>query len=139
VGDTLVAEVSNPNFNDVDVTILALNSDYGIVCLFPGQRQSNRLPRRSRFASPPIGVDKDGRFGTNQLVVLSAAAQRLAPSVDFCGLQQRGLPRSRSAGPDAPVLEMFYSFAFPRTRSAAYADWKLDGVAAQIVTVKSRP
>jgi hypothetical protein len=96
VGDRVTFEVRNPGRTPVDVTLLYIDSGYGIQALFPSKDQGldNRLAPGEIRSLQPYTVD-DSTLGQEHII---AIAVRSGPvRVDFTGLEQPTLEMTRGA------------------------------------------
>jgi hypothetical protein len=75
----------------VDVTLLYVDSGFGITALFP-DTENNRLRPGSTVRVPPVDVDA-GTTGREYVVVLAVKSEGLEPA-DFVGLAQKGIKQA---------------------------------------------
>jgi Caspase domain len=105
-GDRLEFRLRNPNRFAIDVTLLYIDSGFGIDCLFPERGEINRLgPKEMQPAR--IRVDSKTR-GLEHMVVLAVRA--VGQPVDFACLKQPTLERARQdesvrGGPQSRLLD----------------------------------
>jgi hypothetical protein len=94
-GDTIAFRMKNPCGHPIDVTLLFVDSGYGIQALFPetGTVDDNRLFPGQERTTPKVTVTAD-TVGSEQLVVIAVKAS--LERVDFSCLQQSALERTRS-------------------------------------------
>lgn len=95
-GDTIAFRVANPSAHPIDVTLLFIDSSYGIQALFPepGTVDDNRLMPGQERITPKVTVTAD-TVGAEQLVAIAVKAS--AARVDFSCLQQEAMDRTRGA------------------------------------------
>jgi hypothetical protein len=82
-GDTAEYRVRNTGKVAVDVTVLYINSRFGIVPLFP-ESEDNRVEAGKEITIPPVDVDRE-TAGLERVVVLAVRAED-RERVDFTGL-----------------------------------------------------
>lgn len=88
--DDIVVRFRNPGPDDVDVTILYIDDDYGINCLFP-VGEKNRLEKEDSHEIP-LGVKAD-KLELGHLVVIAVRGD--GEPINFAALEQPSLPRTR--------------------------------------------
>lgn len=115
-GDRLLLSLHNAGAAALDVTVLYLDADQGIVCLYPSRAgETNRLDPKGRAVvdidihAPPSGAE--------HILVIAAAVTRLGEQRNYAFLEQPALERQRGAG-----SELLDAFA-----DAAFADWRARG------------
>jgi hypothetical protein len=92
-GDRFRFAVHNPNPYPVDVTLLYVDSDYGIDPLYPRAGEDNRLEPKATLPIPaPIKVT--GGDGLEHLVIIAVKAKSLDQKVDFSSLAQDSLEKA---------------------------------------------
>jgi hypothetical protein len=91
-GDTVAFRITNPTRYPLDVTLLLINSGYGIRTLFPrpGAEQDNRLGPQQHIRTPAFQVVEP--FGPEQLVIIAMKAG--AGQADFSYLEQSSLQQA---------------------------------------------
>jgi hypothetical protein len=96
-GDVVSFRITNPNKFPVDVSLLFVDSQYGITCLFPerGAIDDNRLPPSRTIEIPRIGVS-DSTTGPEQVIAI--AVRSSLEHQDFRCLEQDSLERLRGTG-----------------------------------------
>ena len=94
-GDYLSYTIHNAGSKPVDVTILFVDSDYGITAVFPYPGESNRLEPGADFTSG--GDITEASLGLEHMMVLAVAAETTAPETQFTFLEQPALPQVASA------------------------------------------
>jgi hypothetical protein len=89
--------VSNPGKVPVDVTILFVDSGYGISAVFPqrGMIEDNRLPPGKTLRTQRFSVT-DATLGLEHAVLLAVKGEGAA--ADFSYLEQSALPTERTRG-----------------------------------------
>jgi hypothetical protein len=91
---------------EVDVTLLYVDSQFGISPIFPVNGQFNRLLANERHSLAPGKIVSD-RGGLEHFVLLAAPAQPQIPPVDFSFLEQPSLQEaSQGAGARGGLREM---------------------------------
>jgi len=128
-GDRLLLQFRNLGAQPADVTVLFLDSAYGIEAVFPRGGRANRIEACKTPTQPdscpglklPAGTVNANTVGIERILVISVEAQEAAPRADFTFLAQRALARSRSVTPGAanPLTELFRQAGFgqgPRSR-----------------------
>ena len=96
-GDLLMIRVSNSGRVPVDLTLLYIDSGYGIDCLLPGEGEKNRLEVGAVKTAKFLANSKT--FGVEQLVVIADKGREVP--VDFSALIQKTLPPARRNKPVA--------------------------------------
>lgn len=93
-GDLIAFRVENPTKNTIDVTLLFIDSSYGIFTFFPepGTLDDNRLPPGKILTTPRAEITGD-TLGLEQLVTIAVKAEK--DRVDFACLEQPSLDRVR--------------------------------------------
>ena len=102
-GDWVAFRVSNRGSAAADVTLLFIDSGYGISCLFPaaGIVGDNRLAPGKDLTTPRVQVTAD-TIGAEQLVMIAVRAGR--DPVDFSCLEQATLAKARAAHRGASAM-----------------------------------
>jgi hypothetical protein len=90
-GDTIRMTIHNPNRFAVDVTVLFIDSGYGIDVYFPNE-EINRVKGSETLVLPAIGLDASKTFGLENLVVIAVKATTKEP-VDFSFMAQPTLEK----------------------------------------------
>jgi hypothetical protein len=90
-GDRVELRVSNTGRVPIDVTVLYVDSQFGIEALFP-LAEHNRLSPGSTVRVPPVDV-KGHTSGREHVVLVAVRARELEP-VDFVSLAQPSLQRA---------------------------------------------
>jgi hypothetical protein len=121
VGQRVEARIRNSGSRPLDVTLLLLDSGFGIAALFPTEGRYNRLGKGEEAAiKMKIAGDT---LGTEHLVAFAVPTGVRSELTDFTWLAQPTLaPPLRTRGGQAPSpLEQVLAvaiFSAPRTRSA---------------------
>jgi hypothetical protein len=127
-GDQLFLRLSNPGEVPADVTLLYVDSDYEIKCLFPESGEYNRLrPGEGLTLLPPLKVEAEAP-GLEHLVVIAVRGEGTA--TDFGFLEQPALEKAATRGKfalrglNSPLGQLFRAGVYGdgRTRSLAQAD-----------------
>ena len=115
-GDSIIVKLTNENPYPIDLTVLLVDSRYGISSLFPDPLDNNRLEANQTVSLLMRVVEP---FGRDQLVVIAVKGSGTAP-MDFTYLAQPGL-RARSArASETPLEQLLNKAVFNRgsTRGA---------------------
>lgn len=93
-GDIIAFRVTNPTDFTIDVTLLFMDSGYGITAFFPepGILDDNRLPPGKTIVTPRAEITGD-TFGLEQLVTIAVKAGK--ERLDFSCLEQPTLATAR--------------------------------------------
>jgi hypothetical protein len=106
-GDVISAQVMNKGRSAVDVTILYVNSDYGIQAVYPRSIGSaNRVAAGGKI-NETLGEITDDTLGTERLIVIAVESRRNEESYDFSFLEQASLERTRGARGDDAIIGAF--------------------------------
>ncbi|MBK8906974.1 MAG: caspase family protein [Rhodospirillales bacterium] len=89
-GDVLVTRIANKGQQVVDLTVLFVDSRYGIEPWFPFDGRSNRL-RHGEHVELELGVTLS-TIGLEHFVFIAVAAEPQAPPSDLTNLAQKQLP-----------------------------------------------
>jgi len=91
-GDRVRIDLENTGRSALDVTVLYLDSKYGISVMYPHEAgASNRLEAGAK--PQPIEIEiTDSTFGTERLAVIAAEARRQGDRADYSFLAQPTLP-----------------------------------------------
>lgn len=125
-GEQLLLHLSNTGKEPADVTLLYVDSQYGIHCVFPERGEYNRLRPREGLALP-LKVEAHAP-GLEHLVVIAVKGEGTA--TDFGFLEQPALEKAPTRGKGAlrglesPLGRLFRTGVYGegRTRSLAQAD-----------------
>jgi len=150
-GDRYAVRLHNPNPFAVDVTLLYVDSGYGITAIWPDpeKNEENRLPAGKTFTTPrgvvnQPGVAKDPTLGLEHLVVIAIRAQR--EPIDFTSLEQptlvsaqRGTRGQRALG--TPLGALLSQVLYRRGPPQAFGREEIEDHALRILTweVKAAP
>lgn len=99
-GDKLQLVVRNDNLKAVDITVLAIDSLYGITLLYPlSSTEANRINSGSTLIMPGEGetpIEMDGKTGgLESIVVIAVAEQPFSTMTNLGFLAQEGVVRTR--------------------------------------------
>ena len=126
VGQQVAVRLKNGGRTDLDVTLLFLDSRFGILPVFPRDGVSNRVG----FDDPepiflPLGPLSDDSLGGEYILVLALPGLPDQPPVSFDWLAQTTLPRSRAVSAGSPLHRLLSRAAFAEgdTRGA-FSTWK---------------
>jgi hypothetical protein len=116
-GDLVAFRLHNRSRAAVDVTLLFVDSDYGIQVVFPphGTITDNRLPPGYTFTTPRSKISAGKTQGLEHVVVIAVQAEGVP--VDFSCLEQKTIHRTRGGTQgaiDSPLGRIF--------QNALYAD-----------------
>jgi hypothetical protein len=106
--DVLQFTMHNQGTKPADVTLLFLDSQYGITAMYPEAGRLNRIAPGGND-SVKIQIDAD-TVGVERMLAIVVAAEPNQPNTDFSFLQQDTLPRSR--GGATPLQQLFETAAF---------------------------
>lgn len=138
-GDKLELRINNRHTRPVDVTILLIDSQYGITPLFPQGGEDNRIPAGGEFSPTgtiDITVDTVGR---ESLMVIAVEAPPGAERADFGFLAQARLERTRGRGQGIVEMLEDIGFATERTRGARMSSQALGSTAIRLFTWNTVP
>ena len=113
VGQQVAVRLKNGGRTDLDVTLLFLDSRFGILPIFPRNGVSNRVG----FDDPepvflPLGPLSDNSLGREYILVLALPGLPDRPPVSFAWLAQTTLPRSRAVSAGSPLHRLLSQAAF---------------------------
>lgn len=105
-GDIVRYQLHNPSRTPMDVTVLYIDSRYGVTPIFPLDGENNRLQPGDRLQIPPSVVG-DETTGRENVVVLAVKGTGDRPS-DFTLLAQPSLEQARATakGLKHPLLDL---------------------------------
>jgi hypothetical protein len=135
-GEELQVTVHNPGPGPVDLTVLYLDADHGVVVLYPsGAGETNRIEAGTRrvidridIHAPPAGLER--------LLLITAPSRRQSETRDYSFLQQPALQRLRAGGAEE---DLFSDAAFATHLHRGAPAPPAPGVAAQLFTFDVRP
>lgn len=142
-GDRVLCTIRNSGRFPIDVSVLYIDSGFGISSLFPENGEINRLQPGDKL-SVPIEVTAD-TAGLEHLVVIAIKAD--GQPVDFSFLSQNTIDRARTrggpTGMDSPVGKLFQHALFAEgttrgLRRTAVSDHVMNRVTWNI-SAQSRP
>ncbi|MDW8469034.1 MAG: hypothetical protein RML56_08775 [Burkholderiales bacterium] len=138
-GDRLAVRIANRHTQPVDVTVLFMDSRYGIASLFPRAGESNRVVPNGRLVLDRFEVDAD-TVGRESLLFIVAEAEPGAASADFGFLGQARLEATRGGGAPGELRAILEAIGFApeRTRGLRVARTALDRVAIRLYTWETR-
>jgi Caspase domain len=126
-GDALRLEISNTSSSPVDLTILFVDSRYGIVSLFPTSGRTNRISAKGKITNIGGKITAD-TLGLEGMIVIASKAAPGTPVADFRFLAQKKLSRTKNlralgGATSQPALgaveELFASAAFGGKRGVS--------------------
>jgi hypothetical protein len=107
--DIVEFKIRNNGPKAADVTLLFLDSQYGITAMYPEAGRLNRIePGGDDRLKVQINADT---VGIERMLVISVAAEPNQPNSDFSFLQQQTLA-TRRGGPSSPLDALFEEAAF---------------------------
>ena len=121
-GDRLSFRMENTGRQPIDVTLLYIDSNYGIYCVYPRSGENNRLQPGDRLLVPPSVIDGT-TIGLEHLALIAVRGQ--GPSVDFSLLEQDSLEEAKSRGVTPEAMQSPLGMLM---KSALYGDGKPRGL-----------
>lgn len=112
-GDIVEFRIRNKGREASDVTLLFLDSQYGISAMYPPPGRLNRI-EAGGDDNAKIQINAD-TTGVERMLVIAVPAQPKQPSADFSFLEQASLPKSR--GGLSPLQALYAEAAFGGNRS----------------------
>ena len=120
-GDRVRIALENVGRTSIDVTVLYMDSKYGISVMYPYEPgASNRLEAGAK--AQPIEIEiTDSTLGTERLAVIAAEARRQGDRTDYSFLSQptlpselvtRGLPGAGDESPASGAAQLFRDAGF---------------------------
>lgn len=136
--DQLQIRVANRHTQAVDVTILFVDSQYGITSIFPRSGESNRVVANGQLTSGKVEVNVD-TVGRESLLVIVTEAEPGGEPADFGFLQQARLAVTRGAGArgaEGGLRDILENLGFEpeRTRGVRVGKATLDKTAIRLYT-----
>ncbi len=114
-GDKLQLLIHNRNRKAVDITVLAVDSLYGITALFPLPGEANRINSGSTLALPAdneIPIEMDGKTsGQESFMIVAVEEQPYSTMTNVSFLEQDGLMRVRGQADAATTFESVFADA----------------------------
>lgn len=119
-GEQVGFTITNRTGDFVDVTILYVDSRFGITSIFPGRGENNRIEpgailRAGAGGLDPIEID-DSTTGIEHLLIIATASSARGERFDYSYLAQPRLAATRAAGARdgvaSPLEEMLQDAAF---------------------------
>lgn len=141
-GDGIAFRVTNPGKLAVDVTLLFVDSGYGISSLFPpaGTSGDNRLPPGQSLVTPLVHVTAD-TVGAEQVVAIAVRAGR--EPVDFTCLEQLTLERARGSGGDTalttPIGQLLQTAVYGQGNTRGLAAAQVDAYTVRMLPWTTLP
>ncbi|MBP1682155.1 MAG: peptidase caspase catalytic subunit p20 [Proteobacteria bacterium] len=124
-GDKLRFVIRNNHSQPVDLTLLGVDSLYGIAALYPLPNEVNRLNPRDVLTIPAANeapIELDGQTeGQESIVLIAVEAKPASPTSDLRFLEQEGVLRERGGAAGASTIESLFADARDggqRTRGA---------------------
>jgi hypothetical protein len=104
-GDIVQFRVTNKGLEPVDVTLLFVDSEYGITAYFPqiGFVENNRVDPTKQFLSPRAEVTPTD--GPEHMVVIAVRAELQREPMNFSFLEQPSIERARGTPRTTPSLD----------------------------------
>lgn len=93
-GEELLLKLDNRHHRAVDVTVLFIDSRYGIDVLYPAPGETNRVEAGGRIRPLEIAINDD-TTGWENVVLLALEAEPQKPVADFGFLAQSRLDATR--------------------------------------------
>lgn len=94
-GDTLRLEIANNSRSPVDLTILFVDSRFGITTLFPTRGRTNRIAAKGHINNIGGKITQD-TLGLEGMIVIASKASAGSPVADFSFLSQQKLSRTKN-------------------------------------------
>lgn len=140
VGDIIGFRVANRGAEAVDVTLLFLDADYGIIPFFPrvsSAGQNTWQPREQRIVPRRAKVEEAA--GPEHMLLLAVRAENPAEPVDFHCLAQPSLERTRgnpaiARGLDTPLGRLLRQAVFADGQTRGLGDVELGSYAVRRLT-----
>jgi hypothetical protein len=109
--DAVGMSIKNPNRFPIAVTVLYIDSNFGIEAYFPVDGEENVIPAGSVLPIPPITVDGSKTFGQENLVVIAMKAKP-KENQDFTFLAQASIEKAKRSGPSSPLDSLLETAVF---------------------------
>ena len=114
-GDKLRFVVRNNHSQPIDVTLLGVDSLYGIAALYPLPSEVNRLNPRDVLTIPAANeapIELDGQTeGQESIVLIAVEAKPSSPTADLRFLEQEGVLRERGGASGGSTIESLFADA----------------------------
>lgn len=114
-GDKLRFVIRNNHSQPVDVTLLGVDSLYGIAALYPLPNEVNRLNPRDVLTIPAANeapIELDGQTeGQESIVLIAVEAKPSTPTSDLRFLEQEGVVRERGGAAGGSTIEKLFADA----------------------------
>ena len=94
-GDQIRLDVTNTSNTPIDLTILFVDSQFGISTLFPSRGRTNRISAGGRKKNIGGRINKQ-TLGLEGMIVIASKAQDGAPVANFSFLAQKKLSRTKN-------------------------------------------
>ncbi len=104
-GSRVALQVTNTGKLPFDITVLFLNTRFGIKCFYPrkGSFGNNRL-RPNETSATRIDISADS-IGIEHLIVIAVPSNALQMPTDLCMLEQSSLVETRTRGDENAILQ----------------------------------
>ena len=114
-GDKLRFVIRNNHSQPIDVTLLGVDSLYGIAALYPLPSEVNRLNPRDVLTIPAANeapIELDGQTeGQESIVLIAVEAKPSSPTSDLRFLEQEGVLRERGGASGGSTIESLFADA----------------------------
>ena len=104
-GDYLRCQINNNSRKPVDVTILWIDADYGISCVFPDSGHDNRIAHGGEL-SLHLGTIEPEHTGLEHLIAIAVEPKAVDQSTSFAFLQQEVIDRTRAVDSESPLAKL---------------------------------
>lgn len=122
IGDSVQVRLRNSGAYPLDVTLLALDADFGIACIYPQAGETNRIQPNSDPLRIDLSVSAGQTLGREYLIAIAVpVVGAQVPFQDFAGLEQDSLALARreeterggdGSAMDSPIGRLLSSAAF---------------------------
>jgi hypothetical protein len=141
-GEIIAFRIANPMQYPLDITLLLINSGYGIRTLFPrpGAEYDNRLGPQQQRRTPAFRVVEP--FGPEQLVVIAMRAG--ASQADFSYLEQPSLEQalrhaSRASAMQSPLGQLLQHALYAQGQVRGASQAVLETYTMRLLSWATRP
>ncbi len=117
-GEVLEIRLDNKGRGPVDVTILAIDSSYGVTVIFPQPGEPNRITAGGSYVINDAEVDA-ATLGLERLLVIAVDAKPNTEMANFAFLEQPALARTRGRGVEGGLENLLRQAGFARARTRA--------------------